>query len=58
MRKKYKSHAKTHEEKKEEKRKIAHTFKGNHQKERESCSKEYKKYLEIGRFKIPYTCTS
>ena len=39
-----------HEEKKEEKRKIAHTFKGNHQKERESCSKEYKKYLELGRF--------
>jgi len=29
----------------EEKRKIAHTFKGTHQKERESCSKEYKKYL-------------
>ena len=39
--KKNKSHDKKHEEKKE-KRKIAHVFKGNHQKERESCSKEYK----------------
>ena len=28
--------------KKKKERKVAHTFKGNHQKERESCSKEYK----------------
>ena len=36
--------------KKREERKVALTFKGNHQKERESCSKEYKKYLELGSF--------
>jgi hypothetical protein len=43
-----KMHAKEHEKNpmlksmKKKKRKIAHTFKGNHQNDRESCSKEYK----------------